>query len=106
MANRSMNRDATANKEDSRGMNRTQSRVDDALVQFNENIEELESTISNLETCLSFVLNDHPRADGGDVPEQTKPTGDSSLLTSLHRQSVDVSTQANRIRSIIARLDI
>lgn len=87
---------------------RTQSKFDDALLQYKEHIERLGSTLVNLENRLGCVMNDYPRPNPGEMERdaQNKPSGDSALLSQLYSLNASLSTQIDRIQDLIGRLDI
>lgn len=95
---------------DHRGMNkpdRLQSKVDDALVQLNEDVQALENAVDNLQQGLHFVMNDYPRPSSDEeMKSPDSPDGDSSLLVRLHGLSDHLREQKNRINALMQRLDI
>ena len=92
---------------EARGMDRKQSKIDEALYLLGKEIDELSITINVLEKNLTPVLNDHPRPESGCNPDENrKPTGDSAMLESLDGLRMSVNNQTARIRMISGRLDI
>lgn len=103
-----MYNDGGVQSEERGGVDRKQSKIDDALEHFSERLASLGQIISILENRLGSVTNNKPRPDESVVmkPSEEKPTGDSSLLVEMYTFGLDLRRNEDRIRNLLERLDI
>lgn len=87
---------------------RPQSKMDDALLQYTENLENLGKTLSVLEENLRPVINNYPRPTRGEGETEFKEesSGDSSLVVQTLKLNMTLRSQEERVRGLIERLDI
>lgn len=85
----------------------SQSSIEKALTQINEEVEGLGEFITTFENRLRSVINEHLHATSEEgMKDSADTTGDSSLLLQLYSISADVRYNKSRLISLMDKLDI
>ncbi len=85
----------------------SQSSVEKALTQINEEVEGLGEFITTFENRLRSVINEHLHATSDEtMKDPVDTTGDSSLLLQLYSIIADVRYNKSRLITLMDKLDI
>lgn len=96
-----------SNNDDHPAQKPSQSSVEKALTQINEEVEGLGDFITSFENRLRSVVNEHLHATTDEtVTTAADTTGDSSLLLQLYSIGADIRYNKSRLISLMDKLDI